>query len=344
MAKAKKTSMNYAAEIRSLRSRGPGGVYLLYGPEEYLRERYLDELRSLCVDAGDEFNTRRLNGQGLDLNDLSEAVNALPFFGERVFVEVRDYDLNRCKDAELDRLKGILTEVPDSCTLVFVQTSAAEPDGRTASVKALKKLGRALEFTEQDPQALVGWIGNRFRALGKSIDRPDAEYLIFLAGSGMNALIPEIEKTAAYAQSERVTRADIDATVNRLPEADVFAMSDLLAARRYDEAARVLRDLLDNKNNHPIFLNSLIGQQLRRLYVLRVGQDAGKSRAEQMELTGTTYDFVFNKLSASARAYSTEELGRLVCLSAEYDYRMKSTGLDPVLLLEELFARLAAGV
>ena len=81
-----------------------------------------------------------------------------------------------------------------------------------------------------------------------------------------------------------------------------------------------------------------------RLYTLRAALDARLGRDETMELLGTSYTFVYNKLRDAASRCSLEELGQQVCLCAEYDYRMKSTGLDPGALLRELFARLAAGV
>ena len=152
------------------------------------------------------------------------------------------------------------------------------------------------------------------------------------------------EKAAAYAAGESVTRADIDATANRLPEADVFELTDCIARRRFDDAARLLRDLLSNKNNHPIMLNALIGQQLRRMYACKAGQAAHRSRADIMELCGLRFDFIFDKLSAAAKPFSLNQLAELVKLSAEYDFRMKSTGQDPRALLLELFGRIAAEV
>lgn len=343
MAKAKKPQFNYNAEVKLLKDKGPERLYLLYGPEEYLRERYLETLRALCVPEADEFSCRRLNGQGLDLNELAEAVNAMPFFTERTFVEVRDYDLNRCKDAVWERLKGVVEDVPDWCTVAFVQSAENAPDGRLAAVKGVKKAGRAIEFTEQDAAALTGWVVNRFKALGKRISRADAEYLIFLSGARMYGLIPEIEKAAAYASGDAVTRAEIEATANRVPEADVWAMTDQLAARRYDDAAATLGDLLSDRDNHPILLTALIGQQLRRMYACKVGQAAGRGRADVMELCGIRFDFIYEKLAASVKPYSVEALGRLVSLCAEYDYRMKSAGVDPYVLIRELFARISAG-
>lgn len=62
-----------------------------------------------------------------------------------------------------------------------------------------------------------------------------------------------------------------------------------------------------------------------------------------MELCSLRYDFLYDRLSNAAKPYSAAQLGKLTSLCAEYDYRMKSSGTDPALLLRELFARIAAG-
>ncbi|MBQ9413201.1 MAG: DNA polymerase III subunit delta [Oscillospiraceae bacterium] len=343
MAKKKKPAFNYNAEVKRLRERGPERLYLLYGQEDYLRERFAGELEKVCVPGGEEFSLHRLSGAGLELGELGEAVNAMPFFTERTLVLVRDYDLNKCREEAWERLKAILSDIPDWCTLAFVQSPGMAPDGRLSAVKGLKKLGRALEFTEQEPAALTGWIAGRCKALGRTIERRDAEYLVFLCGGLMQGLIPQIEKAAAHAAGERITRADIDATADRLPEADVFAMTEELGRRRYDRAAAILADLLGNKDNHPIMLNALIGIQLRRMYACKAGLNAGRSRGDVMELCSMSYDRFFDQLCDAAKPYTEAELARLVSLCAEYDYRMKSTGQDPADLLRELFGRIAAG-
>lgn len=342
MAKNTKPAFDYGAELKRLRESGPERLYLLYGPEEYLRESYLNELRALCVGGAEEFSYRRLNGPAVDMGELAEAVNAMPFFTERTFVEVRDYDLNHCKDAEWKTLSAIAGDVPDWCTVAFVQSASNVPDGRLSSVKGMKKLGRAVEFTEQDVKALAGWVRRRFAALGKRVAPEDAEYLIFLCGTRMYGLIPQIDKAAAHAAGDAVSRADIDATADRVPEANVWAMNDLLSARKTDEAARILSDLLGDKDNHPILLTALLGQQFRRMYAVSAGREEGLGRREIMDLCGVKFDFAYEKLAAAARAYTTARLGELVSLCAEYDYRMKSTGADAGVLLRELFALLAA--
>jgi len=344
MAKKNKPAFRYKDAVAALKAEGPGRLYLLYGPEDYLRERYLEELKLICVPEGDDFSYKRLDGPNVDLNELAEAVNAMPFFSERTLVEVRDYDINKCRDAEADNLKEILGDLPDYCTVVFVVSSAYELDGRLTAAKLLKKLGNAIEFTEQEGSTLLPWIAGRFKALGKAVSREDAEYLIFLCGTRMNALIPEIEKAAAHAAGSAVTRQDIDLTANRIAEADVFQMTDLLGQRQTDRAAAMLSDLLADKENHPILLNALIGQQMRRLYTAKLGLEQGLRRDELMALCGAKFDFIYDKLVAAARGYSLPQLEKIVALCAEYDFKMKSTGLDADMLIREMFARISAGV
>lgn len=344
MAKKDKAKLNYGAEVKRLKEQGPERLYFLCGQEDYLRECFLEELRRCCGVTEGDFGYQRLNSPTLDLNELGQAVDALPFFAQRSLIEVRDCDLAKCREADCQRLKALLGDIPDYCTLVFVYSAENEPDGRSAAVKAVKKAGYTIEFTQQEQGALVRWVQNRFAGLGKQIAPTDAQQLIFLCGSGMSRLIPEIEKAATYAPGDTVTREHIDATADRIPEADVFTMMDLLAQRRYDAAAGLLGDLLADKRNHPIMINALLSQQMRRMYALKAGQAAGRSRSDIMELCGLRFDFLYDKLSVAAKPFTMEQLGAFVSLCAEYDFRMKSTGQDAGLLLRELFARLAAGV
>ena len=105
--KNQKETMNYNAEVKLLKEEGPQRLYFLWGPEDYLREAFLTELRGQCVPSEDDFSCQRFDGPALDMGALQEAVDMLPFFSERRFVEVRDYDVNSCRDADAARLREL---------------------------------------------------------------------------------------------------------------------------------------------------------------------------------------------------------------------------------------------
>lgn len=342
MAKKEEQTLDYASEVKKLRQNGPERLYFLWGPEDYLRERFLETLKSVCLPEGeDSFSFRRLEGPELDETALVEAVNALPFLTERSFVEVRGVDWNKVKNAAA--LVAVLRDIPDCCTVALVQGSAFEPDGRLKQTKALRAAARELKFTRQPQSALIQWIARRFEALGKRIERTAAERLVFVSGDLMNRLIPEIEKIAAYTQGDVVTTQEVEAVAHHLPEAVVFKMTDCLASQKNDAALRVLDELLADKNNEPIMILAVVGMQMRRLYAARLAIEEKRGERYVMDVCRIANGYAVGELMRSARGFSLAQLKRALELCAETDYSMKSSGENPVELLKELVLRIAAG-
>lgn len=339
---AKKETLDYGKLKKELKDAGPQRVYLLYGPEEYLREDFVTLLKKTCLpDGEDDFSYKRLNPDGFSARAFEDAVDALPFLTERTFVEVRGVDLNRQNEREADKLVKQLSDIPDYCTVVFVQDAGYEPDGRKKLIKAVRKYGRDVEFTEQPQTSIVKWVRKRFAAHDKAIDPDTAEYLVNYSGRLMQQLIPEIEKVAAYAPGQSITKADINAVASKSAETAVFELSDQLAARNYDGAARVMGELLGRKDTEPIMLLAMIGNQMRNIYAAKLAEVERRDRAYITAVTGVRLDFLVKKLQNNAKKFSIPRLERAVELCAETDFAMKSSGAEDEDLLKELLVKLA---
>ena len=338
----KKTKTDYAAELKALKENGPGRLYMLWGAEDYLRESYLDELKRQCAVSPSDFNYHRLAVAPSDIRALEEAADAVPFMGERTFIEVRDFDVNAFRDDAAEKLTKLLSDVPDYATIALLPATGYEPDGRLSMTKTIKKLGTAIEFTAQSQSLLINWMSRRFEAMGKTIGRAECERLIFTSGELMTGLIPEIEKVGSYARGERVTAEDIDKVANRIPEASVFEMTDRLAERKFDAAAELMAELLQS-GEHPIKILAMIGFQMRRLYNAGVAIDEKLGKDFVMESCNIKFPFLAEKLLTSARGFTTERLKAAVELCAESDYRMKSSSEDDGDILKELLLRVAVG-
>lgn len=342
MAKKNEEKLNYAAALRTLKDKGPQRLYLLWGPEDYLRECYLEELKALCLPEGeDSFSYKRINGPELDPLELQRAMDAVPFLSERSFVELRGVDLNQMKDGE--RIGKLLADIPEYCTVAFVQSSAFEPDGRLKLVKMLRSVAQELCFTRQTQGDLIKWLARRFAALGKGIEIDAAQRLIFISGDLMNRLIPEIEKVAAYAKGDKVVVSDVEAVANHIPEAVIFDMTDLIAQRKTNNAFAIMAELLSDKNNEPIAMLAMLGTQMRRLYAARLAVEQKLGVKYVMEVCSCKYDFQATKLLQAARGYSLGQLKRAVELCAEADYRIKSSAQDDREIFKEVVVRIAAG-
>ena len=336
-----KKEFNYSEVSRELKKDGPQRLYLLHGQEDYLLAHFVEELTRACLPDGvDDFSFRELDGASLNMQELSDSVNALPFASERTLTIVRGYDINHCKEGDQKALERIVSDIPDFATLVFINRGASEPDGRLKAVKLLRKYARDIDFAEQSGSALNNWIRRRFDALGKRIEPAACDALVYASGSLMGALVPEIEKIAAGTPGDTVSVADVERLAFRIPETRAFDMTDRLAERDYDGAVKCMSDLI-TMGEEPLLILGAVSYQMRRLYAARLAQEERLGRDFVMKCTGIKNDFAYNRLTASARHFSLAGLKRAVELCVETDYAMKSAGGDPQERLNELLVRFA---
>ena len=332
---------------QDLKAGTPASLYIFHGEETYLRDFYLDKLRAACVPAGMEsFNVHRLPGKGLDLQALSDAVDALPMMSPRTFIQVDDYDLFKAPESQRTAMAALLADLPDYCTLAFVyDTIPYKADARMKKLAGvLKEKGCEAAFPRQDQHDLTDWIVRRFKALDHDISTGDAQYLIFLCGDLMTGLIGEIAKIGAYARERRVTKGDIDAVAIPVLDAQVFRMTDALTKKDYDKALAVLNDLLLMKQE-PIMLLAVLGKHLRQLYSARVALESGQGSRWVQGLWSMRSAYPADKLMDAARRHDMAWCRRAMARCAETDLAMKAvTGADARDRLISLVLELAAGV
>lgn len=327
MAKKKEETYPGYEELRAaLQSGGPANVYIFFGEETYLMQQAVEQLRALLVPAGfEEFNYHRLTGKGLTVQELTEAVEAMPMMSQSTFVTVTDMDVFKLDEAQRTALVSLLEDFPEYCTLVFLYRQLPyKKDGK------LKKLTTAvaahtteIEFAPQGRQKLQKWVRRRFAAFDKELDDNAIDHLLFTCGSLMDGLVPEINKIAAYAKGKRVTVADIDAVADPVLDARIFDMTNAVTARDYDRAAAVLAELF-RMQTEPIAILAVLGRELRQLYTARLALDGKKDAVWVKELWRMTSAYPATKLMEAARSVSRPWCRDAVRRCQTLDRRMKS--------------------
>ena len=327
MAKKKEETYPGYEELRAaLQSGGPANVYIFFGEETYLMQQAVEQLRALLVPAGfEEFNYHRLTGKGLTVQELTEAVEAMPMMSQSTFVTVTDMDVFKLDEAQRTALVSLLEDFPEYCTLVFLYRQLPyKKDGKmkklTAAVAAQTT---EIEFAPQGRQKLQKWVRRRFAAFDKELDDNAIDHLLFTCGSLMDGLVPEINKIAAYAKGKRVTVADIDAEADPVLDARIFDMTNAVTARDYDRAAAVLAELL-RMQTEPIAILAVLGRELRQLYTARLALDGKKDAVWVKELWRMTSAYPATKLMEAARSVSRPWCRDAVRRCQTLDRRMKS--------------------
>ncbi|MBQ1460382.1 MAG: DNA polymerase III subunit delta [Oscillospiraceae bacterium] len=310
----------------ALKSGEVANIYIFHGEESYLRQYYLDQLQKVLVPVGfEEFNFHRLSGKGLTIQELAEAVEAMPMMAEHTMITVTDLDLFKLDERSREQLIDLLKDFPDYCTLVFIYDLIPyKRDGKMKKLTAaLDSTAVEVEFRQQERDQLLRWVKRRFAALGHDIDSVAADHLMFTCGTLMTELVPEIEKIGAYAKGQNITVEDINAVADPVLDARIFDMTNCITAGKYDEAARILSELL-RMQTEPIVILAAIGKELRRLYTARMALDGGKDRFWLKQLWGMSSDYPAKLLLQAARRVDRPWCQRAVKQCQTLDRRMKS--------------------
>ena len=335
---------------QDLKSGQYGRLYFFYGEEHYLRDYYLQQLKKKLLDGpAEEFNYHRFTQENMSLEQLADAVEAMPMMAEHSMIQVDDYDLNKLSEGDRNTLTGILSDIPDYCTVVFLyDTVELKVDGRYKKLKEAVDQGVKVEFARQSQRELTSWIRRHFRTYGKDISDKACEYLTFVTGGTMTALGGEISKIASYASGDVVTEQDINAVVIPVLDASIFDLTDAIAEGDYDKALVKLHTILQMQEE-PIPVLGAIGGQMRRLLYARAAMQAGKGEQGVAELLKAAsgrapHPYVLQKTIQTARRLSDQFCKRSMELLLEADRQLKGFGGDPQRILELLLLRMAQEV
>ena len=326
MAKKNQDSNGLYLKLRAdLKAGTPERVYAFYGEERYLLGDAVRKLRATVAEGTEEFNHHVMDGRGLSMDDLAEAVDALPVFSERTLTEITDFDLARMGEDTREELSRILSDVPEYATVVFIfDTTEFKLDGRVKANQRLLELLHRVEFTPQDEIALVKWLDKGFATGGKRVTREGARRLIEMTGGLMTGMKTEVEKLISYVPGDTVEVGDVEAVVTPVPDAALWQLTDALLEGRGDTAMEKLREL-EAMDVAPHAVVAKVSEKLRQLMTAKIYQSSGLGLREFMGATGIRYEFQAKAIFSAARRVSLEKCADLAVMAARTAYKLNSS-------------------
>ncbi len=199
-----------------------------------------------------------LNLSRLDGNDSAQAAQALeeartpPFgAGARVVVLQRSPFCSQCPAELAEGFEAALAQVADGCHLLLV--SPGKPDARLRTTKALQKLVKAGQASEQsfalpaiwDGAGQVELVSRTARELGLKLEPAAAEALADAVGSDSARLASELEKLSLYADPGAPITLDAVQALVGGQSTSALAVGDALLAGQPAEAIARLDALLE---------------------------------------------------------------------------------------------------
>lgn len=290
-------------------------VYLLYGEEAYLRKQYRDRLREAII-GDDGMNSHYYEGKNINLGEVIDQAETLPFFAERRLLILENSGLFKGGG---EQLAEYLKAPAPTAFFLLVET---EIDKRSRLYKAVQSAGCAVEFAVQDEETLKRWILGMIKKENKKITRQALEFFLEKTGTDMENIRREMEKLLSYClDREAVTETDIDAICTKRIGNHIFDMVGAIADKKQKKALELYYELLAQKEP-PMRILFLIARQFHLLLQVKELRKKGLQNKAIGEKTGLP-GFVAGKYAAQAARFDTGELRTAVedCVAAEEDIK-----------------------
>ena len=304
-------------------------VYLLYGDEDYLRKQYKDKLLKALMPDGDTMNFNRYEGKDIEIGEVIDQAETLPFFADRRVILIEDSGL--CKAGGEQFAEYLSNSSPD--TVIIMNESAV--DKRSKVFKAVTSAGRAVEFTSQPAETLQKWILGRVKKEGKNIDSRALNLLLERTGTDMTTINVELEKLFSYTMGRpAITAKDVDDIITVSTSSKVFDMIAAIAEKRQSAALEMYHDLLEHKET-PFGILALITRQFNMMLQVSELMDEGKGVKSIADTMGIS-TYIEQKYERQVKNFGYRSLRRALDACASADENVKIKGMNPELSVELL--------
>lgn len=328
-------SLTYREVRERLRQGRLDEGYLFFGEEEFLRDELVGELLDQVVDQSTrEFNLDRVDVGEAPPDRLGSVLRTPPLMAGRRVVVIR---LPAPVPAPQAAVLHSYLESPLSTTFLIVLAERFDRRQRLAQA-----LFRSLTPVELKPlyEELPSWVMERFRARGVEAGREVVERLIALAGDSPGSLAAEVEKIVAYLGERReVSMKDVEEVAAAGREHSVFELGDALGRKEWIKAMDLVSELL-LQGESPV---GVVGLLVRHYSILARVQSLGRmSRGEAASKLRVPPFFVSSYLEQAAH-HRPEELARAFDALHRADILLKSSPIDPEVVLHQAVGELALG-
>lgn len=304
-------------------------VYVLFGPEAYLRDLAAKTIAERVFSPGDlrDFNDTSFSLNTTDLTSALAACDQLPMMAARRVVTITDVRVSatgakeNLKEDNEELLKGYLQRPSESTVLIVV---ADELDKRRKMSKLLLDNAVAVEFARFNDNELLAWARNKIKEAGADADERALRHLVALVGDDVRRLTIEIEKLATAALPDKdITFELVEALVPNSRELSNFALTDHLMAGRKSAALQVLKKILED-GAEPLMILGLISYNYNRLFLAKELMAEGRERSEVAKVMKLRYSDQENFL-ASARRTDGKKLTHILKRIADTDLAIKTS-------------------
>ncbi len=308
-------------------------IYLLTGSQDYMKKRAIKAITGMYVSQDDTMNLSYFHGKKVDIKEVLDIANTMPFLAEKRVIVLEDTGLF---SKSCEELADFIPVMPESCCMIFSEEKA---DMRLKQTKAVKAEGCIAEFGNLSDDELRDWVAKKLAREHRPITQKALDTFLSRCGNDMWEISNDLEKLVSYTFGKDGIRIeDIDAVCPPPPEDKIFAMIDAILAGDAQKALSYYTDLLALRSDAMGILK-LLREQLRLLLHAKQLEMEHMAPRDMAALLGMREGRIKMALPA-ARKSSTISLTRRIEMCADTDWRIKSGLIGDQLGIETLIVEM----
>ncbi len=325
------------SELKSRLRDHPIGAFAFWGPEELLKQFYLQKFITLIEKEGSaDFNLARLDfNRDRTVSDLIDEMQILPFGGEKRLVVCRGLCPTKISDSDLKRFLAALEDsYPHLILILYLEEEEFGTDkGHFSNKKALALAGKInfVSFPLQTERVLLPWSKKILDKDGLSSSDKVLRELFRLCGNRMQIIRGELEKISAYLISQNrneVTLDDVTLFSQDTTEFATYNLCDALLGGSVSAVEKILSNL-KRQEVEPVLIAAWVSRTLTNALLISEG-----ARMEDCKKATALLPWQFDRYRNSLYGVKRENLKRVMLMCLELDRKLKGNRADSFLTLE----------
>jgi len=318
-------------------SQTPAPVYLITGDETLLVEESGDLLRQHLFKTGFIERETLYTDGSFKWEYLLECANALSLFAEQKIIELRLSNKPNKQASEI--LREYLKNPPPDNVLLIITNKLDAAAKKSAWFKAIDQQGIIVEIWPIELQQLPGWINNRARQIGLTLEQDAVQILCERIEGNLLAAKQELDKLNLLHPGQTLTADMVIDSVSDSSRYDIYGLVDAAIQQQVPRSNKIIEVLKQEGTEASVALWA-ISREIRSLLAIQQGMQDGTpfdTICQKERIWGKRKNLV----GAAAQRIPANTLKQMLSRCFEADQQIKGAPGDAWLTLTGIVLQLA---
>lgn len=304
-------------------------IYLLYGNNEYLINKKLEEINKKT----DEFSINNYDLENSSIEQILDDASTVDLFNENKNIVVYNSYIfssttnKKLKEQNINILEEYLNNPNPNTNIIFI-LNKEKIDERKKISKLIKDKGNVLEFNKDlDIKSTIKALFEDYK-----IDNDSINLLIDRVGNDIYLLENEITKIKLYKDKDKnITKDDITSLTTKNINTDIFNLIENIINKDLDNAHFEYKEIV--KTEEPIKILIMLANQFRIIYQSKELYKKGLTEGEIASYIGI-HPYRIKLALNKSRNYDSKTILKYLYQLSEMDIDIKTGKTEPNLALE----------